>query len=480
MRAGRRRRFAGLWRRVWPGGTFGRAQGNAEWFHRQSPAVTAPLQRHRWNAHTITFLALFLGFGVQPAVSQGTPGAGVEPGEGLRVYVMTMGPGEFIWERFGHNAIRVRDEARGTDIAYNYGMFSFEQEDFVLRFIRGNMDYWMEGFDTGLTANAYISTGRAVWMQELNLTPAERLELQQFLEWNSLPENRFYRYDYYLDNCSTRVRDAIDRVLGGQIREQTAELPSGQTFRDHTRMLTADDPLVYAGLMAGLGEPVDREISVWEEMFLPMQVREHFQSLTIAGPGGERVPLLLAEETIYRGDSPIDESLPPARIPFYLAAGVVIGGLLWVSGASVRRQKAARVAFTVVGTAWAVIAGTLGVVLLGLWLFTDHVTSYRNENLFFLSPLLVPLIGLIPAAAGRGIRARPLAFQLSVAVAAISLLGLVLKLLPALDQWNGEMIALALPINLGLVLGLWRIRTERDDVVDRAFGGLLTVVDDRG
>jgi hypothetical protein len=400
-------------------------------------------------------LALLMTRGAPCAAQSGpTPPAGLGRGEALHVYVMTMGPGEFVWERFGHNAIRIRDEIGGTDIAYNYGMFSFEQEDFVLRFIRGHMDYWMEGFDTGLTVNAYASTGRDIWMQELNLTADQRADLRDFLEWNAQPENRVYRYDYYLDNCSTRVRDAIDRVLGGQIREQTAGSPSGTTFRDHTRRLTADDPLVYTGLMAGLAQPVDRVISVWDEMFLPMRLRDHFAALEIVTPGGETVPLVLAEEQVFASGQPVEVGPTSSRVAAYLFGGVLIGGLLWAAAHGVGRRRGAGGVFVVVGTSWSLIAGTLGLVLLGLWLFTDHATSYRNENLLFLSPLLVPLIGLVPAAAGRGVRARPLAFKLAGVVAALSVLGFVLQALPGFYQSNGEIIALALPANVGLALGL--------------------------
>src|SRR5690606_6202587 len=130
-------------------------------------------------------------------------------------------------------------------------------ENFFVRFIQGRMDYWMEGFDSQLFADFYAQADRSVWLQELNLTPAQRADLRDFLEYNALPENRFYRYDYYLDNCSTRVRDAIDRVIGGQLQLQTEDVSARTTYREHTRALTSEDPPLYSGLMLGLGQPVD-------------------------------------------------------------------------------------------------------------------------------------------------------------------------------------------------------------------------------
>ena len=151
-----------------------------------------------------------------PAQPPNRPTAVPPPGSELTISIMTMGAGAEVWERFGHNAIVVEDRRLGSSVAYNYGMFSFRQENFLLRFLQGRMMYWMAGISTPKASCPSTATlQRSVWQQELNLTPAQRLALRDFLEWNARKENRFYRYDYYRDNCSTRVRDAIDRVLGG-------------------------------------------------------------------------------------------------------------------------------------------------------------------------------------------------------------------------------------------------------------------------
>ena len=118
--------------------------------------------------------SLLAGALMAPAVAQGavqTP----EPGSELRVYLLTMGPGERVWERFGHNAIWIRDPASQPDTAYNYGLFDFQQENFLLRFIRGQMWYWMAGFPAEAYVRTYVRDNRSVWVQELNLPPAARL-----------------------------------------------------------------------------------------------------------------------------------------------------------------------------------------------------------------------------------------------------------------------------------------------------------------
>lgn len=404
-----------------------------------------------------TALVLLLGLAAPPLAAQ-APAPASEPGSELTVYVMTFGPGDLSWERFGHNAIWIHDAAAGTDVAYNYGLFDFNQENFFLRFVQGRMLYSMGGFDAGTYADFYREQNRSVWVQELNLTPAERLELQSFLQWNELPQNRDYRYDYFRDNCSTRVRDVLDRVLGGRIREQTAEVPTGSTYRSHTRRLTAVDPALYTGLLLGLGQPVDRPISAWEEMFLPVRMRDHLREITLRGPDGAEVPLVKSERTLFEASRPPLPESPPEWTPAYLAAGALLGGLLALLGAAARHGRAARFGFAALGSLWALFAGSGGLILAGLWALTDHEAAYRNENLFQLNPLALALVVLVPALAyGARWAARP-AWWVSATVAALAVLGLVAQLLPGLDQVNGEIVALTLPIHLGLAFAVFWLR----------------------
>jgi hypothetical protein len=221
------------------------------------------------------------------------------PGEELVVYLMTIGPGSAIWESFGHNAIWVRDQARGTDIAYNYGMFDFAQPGFIPRLMRGEMRYWMEGFDGPMSARYYANANRTVILQELNLTPSERVSLRDYLEWNARPENRFYDYDPYGDNCSTRVRDALDRALGGTLRTMLEGVHTETSYRSHTQRLTAHALAAYTGLMLALGQTMDEPINAWQEGFIPMKLAEHLRTIRLGGPDGNPVPLVLAETVLY-------------------------------------------------------------------------------------------------------------------------------------------------------------------------------------
>jgi hypothetical protein len=401
---------------------------------------------------------------IAPATAQITaPRAPVldpAPGSELVVYLMTMGEGDLVYERFGHNAIWIHDGATGTNHTYNWGLFDFDQPGFLRRFIQGRMWYWMDAFDADRTAQGYARHNRSVWIQELDLAPAQRRALADFLEWHRLPENRFYRYDYYYDNCSTRVRDAIDRVLGGQIAEQTMDRPSGSTFRSHTRRVTALEPLTYTGLLIGLGQGVDREISVWEEMFLPLSMRERVRDLTIVDDQGRARPLVLSEHTFYEADRPTLPASPLRWWPGYLGLGLLAAGAILFLGHFTDRSRAARGALAGLAGVWLSIVALLALVLAFLWGFTDHAAAYRNENLLLLNPLAAPLAILFPMLLYRR-AVGPWVPWLASAFAGLSFLALLLKPLPWWFQVNGELLALALPIHLAVAAVAWTLVRAR-------------------
>jgi hypothetical protein len=373
----------------------------------------------------------------------------------LTVYLMTMGPGKRVWERFGHNAIWIHDPVKGTDKAYNYGLFDLQQENFLVRFLQGRMWYWMEGFPAQSYVELYRKANRSVWIQELDIRPTAKRQLQEFLEWNERPENRFYHYDYYRDNCSTRIRDALDRALGGRILETTGGLMTERTYRFHTRRLTANDPLVYTGLLLALGQPVDRRISAWEEMFLPLALREHLRNVTVDTDAGER-PLVRSERTLFESTATAPPDRPPFWLPAYLVVGLVIGGAAFALARRAPAHRPARTGFAFCAALWALVAGVAGLVLAGLWGLTDHTAAYRNENVLQVSVLALPLLWLVPRAF-RNPRPGRRAFMVAMIVAGLSAVGLLLKLFSAFYQVNGEILALALPVHLGVAAGLWRV-----------------------
>ncbi|HSG49542.1 MAG TPA: DUF4105 domain-containing protein, partial [Longimicrobiales bacterium] len=267
---------------------------------------------------------------------------------------------------------------------------------------------------------------------------------------NALPENAQYVYDYYTDNCSTRARDALDSVLGGQLRVAFDTVATGTTWRWHTRRLLRPDPLAEAGIQVVLGNPGDAAISAWEEMFLPMRMRDHLSRATVRGPGGEERPLVVREVQLLESARPPAPSEPANRLPAALLLGLVAAaavGALGRWGAAGSRPGTR--AFGGALVAWSLVTGLLGAILVLAWAFTDHDFWGWNENLLQLSPLSLGIAVLaLPLLLGRapGRRLRTLLGW----VAALSAAALVVKLFPGADQRNWEVVAVALPVHLAL------------------------------
>ena len=373
-----------------------------------------------------------------------------EPGSDLTIYLVTMGNGTRIWERFGHNAIRIVDATNRTDSVYNWGTFDFAQPHFLRRFMTGNTLYWMQGDDMPRTLEVYQYTNRSVWAQELDLTPAERLAVRDFIVWNARPENRYYRYDYYLDNCSTRVRDLIDRVVGGQVKQAMASHLTNTTYRFHTQRSFQFDPAVALGTNIGLGEVADRRINEWEESFLPARLMDHIRDVRIRDSNGAVHPLVKAEQQLFRANGPPEPRQPPNEMVRNLAIGLAVAVLLGVlaRGASAGK-RAARIGFATLATIWTAANGILGVILIVGWTATRHVFMARNENLLQFDVLSLALAVVLPLAVARA-RAVRLARTLSIVVAAVAFVGFAMQILPWFKQVNGEVIALTLPAHLAL------------------------------
>ena len=428
--------------------------------HRSATAASRTLHRFLFIA-ALVFLACAPLRTIKAQVVPFTPPvAAGEPGSELTIYLLTFGQGDEVWELFGHNAIWIKNQSLGTDIAYNWGMFDFAQPNFVTRFLTGDTSYWLEGFPLDAKLPAYRASNRSILAQELNLTPAQRLQLQRLVEENARPENKFYRYDYYKDNCSTRLRDMLDRALSGQLSRATSGIVTTDTYRSHTERLTQRNVPVYTGIMLALGHPADRPLSVWEEMFLPVRMANRLRDVKIDGPG-IAIPLVRSEMTLFTAGRAPEPAKPPRLLPFYVAAGILLAGVLiaLVSRAE-RGGRLAMFAATVVAMIWSLVAGFFGSALVAAWTLTKHFFMGWNENLLQLNPISLPLFFLIPLAiyAGRGgSKAR----KLSGWVAVLSLAGFLAQGVEQFSQRNGEIIGLALPLNLAVVWAVFRLTAYR-------------------
>ncbi len=409
-------------------------------------------------ARRILLPAILLLLGPSALAGQGEEaGPAPIPGASLRVSLITIGQGELVWERFGHNAILIEDEAEGWAETYHWGVFSFQQEDFIPRLIRGTMLYGMGLADVRAALWEYQQDGRPVWIQELALTPPQRLELLRLVRENYLPENRDYRYDYYRDNCSTRVRDVLDRVTGGRIRALFAADTTASTYRWHTRRILREMPLYYFGIQFVLGPNADHPITVWEEMFLPPTLMARIGEVQLPDGGGGFRSLVAEERVLLESTRPEPPSAPPLALPIFLCVGVLWGAaLLWLVGGGGGLGAWRRLGVALLAGGWGMVAALSGTLLLGAWFFTDHFFWYANYNLFQVNPLFIPLPLVFALYLFRG-RIPKWGRNLAILLLLLSMAGLVLQLVPGLGEKNGEILALTLPLNLALGVGTARL-----------------------
>lgn len=370
----------------------------------------------------------------------------------FRISVLTLGQGDLVFERFGHNALRVRDALTGSDLAYNWGMFSFDQPNFLGRFLSGDTSYWVEAFPSQWLIDQYARQDRETIEQDLNLTPAQAEQVANAVATNALEANKFYRYDYFRDNCSTRVRDVLDAALGGALKTQFTVGTTAWTYRSESVRLTAADGLAQAGIDVALGPRADIPMTAWDAMFIPMRLRDYLRDVTVPAPGGGTRPLVSAERTLYNARRAPELA---ARRGLTIGAwGPILGAwmaLLIPFGAA--RRARMRVPAAVMAGLWYAVTGILGLAVLGMWLGSAHVFWYKNLNLLLLSPLAVFAAWPAARAILRG-SASPLVRRLVAVLAAMSLLALLLGAFGM--QTMGGPLLLFLPANMGLAIAFWR------------------------
>ncbi len=392
-------------------------------------------------------LLLLLGSITLPARA----GIADAPGEQLQVTLITYGPGDTYWERFGHIAIELRDARDGQAISFNYGVFDFDEKGFLLNFARGRMHYLMDAEPTDDDTAWYVQAGRSITRQRLAFTPEQAAALRDFLLWNLRPENAPYDYDYYVDNCSTRVRDALDKALGGLLKATLTKRPGSMTFRQQTDRLMSAQPGLMLLLDVGLGPYADQPLTGWQESFIPMVLQRELRSVQVPdGHGGLR-PLVADEREI----APNHVAVPPSQAPD-LRGPLALAGATFALLLAFARRRAPWL-FAALGTLWLIVAGLAGTLMLGLWTLTTHHSAWANANLLLFNPLA---FALVPAVwrATRQHAARSWEDLLLIMQLLAGLAALALHLLPGTVQQNQPWLLLTLPMWLALA---WSLRSAR-------------------
>lgn len=338
-------------------------------------------------------LALFLGL---PTLSQAQDADGVETAavsrdsvmaqmDSVSISLLTCTPGDEIWSLYGHTAIRYEDKAHHTDLAINYGMFSFSQKNFIIKFVFGRTDYEMGIEPMSMFLMEYASQGRGVIQQTLNLTREEKMAITQALAENYEPAHRTYRYNYFYDNCTTRARDIIANHLDGRV--EYADTPvADATYRSMIHQWNGEHRWMRFGKDLLLGVMADRNTSFTQQQFLPDTLRKDFDEASIVSHSGRKRHLVASETEILKpnaanrkAQSGIWDTLTPR-----LMMALLLVVTLLVMACEYRRKKT----FWLYDVVLLTLDGLAGLALLAM-VFSDHPTVRVNFQILLLNPLSI-------------------------------------------------------------------------------------------
>ena len=355
-----------------------------------------------------------------------------------RIGIMMMQPGEIFWERFGHDSVVVADSTTGDAISYNFGFFDPTEPDFVARFVRGDMRYRLAAVPYADDLVLYREEGRGVAIEWLDLDDRQARNIAAALAENARPENAFYRYDYFKDNCSTRVRDVIDRALAGGLQKQVLGRSQGLSWRDEALRLASPAPWMWLGFDIGLGPAADQPMTMWEQAFVPRRLSD----ILVEARNSTGQPLVRERQEILPHRIAAEPDAHPVRWWLWGLWGIAIAiAITWLG----HRSAGSRTVGAVLIPFW-LLSGFIGALLLFLWFGTAHVMAWANHNLFLLNPLA----WLALPGAWRLLRGRApgrWAVRVTQLIAFCAVAGLLLRWVSAQPQVNLHWIALLLPVH---------------------------------
>lgn len=300
----------------------------------------------------------------------------------LRISIITCGAGSDLYSVYGHSAIRVLDNMTGSDVVYNYGTFNFGDPDFYSKFTRGKLLYYVNDESFLGFMNIYQQEGRSVYEQVLNLKPEDAILVNNFLINNLKEENKYYRYDFLFDNCSTRIRDLFSTTFGKRFEYGYVVKDDSVSFRTFLDYYERNVHWERFGINLLLSNKVDDKMNNAQSMFLPDYLMKGFRGATLDGQ-------LVVKETIQllpEPNFPIDLPNTPKHLFWILFALIVILSFS-------PKMKTPLLFFDVL---FFLVLGLLGCFMLFMWFGTEHVVCAYNRNIFWAFPLHIVFAFLIP------------------------------------------------------------------------------------
>ena len=358
----------------------------------------------------------------------------------LEIWVLTVSPGAEVASRFGHTAMWIRHTPSGRERIYSFGLFDFGLR-MIPQVVTGRLRFRAGELLPQPVFAEYRSSDREVHAQRIDLPAHGRLDALRALRWSVEADNREYLYDHFADNCTTRVRDLLDRATGGVLRQQTRG-PGRLTLRDHTRRYIETSPYLNIVLNLWMSGGIDKPISRWDEMFLPAELERALDDIVMRTADG-LVPLV-GERRIIHGSrrGPGAEAPSSGRALYGLVALLTAGAFLLLAiGVERKWNRRTRVGLGLLQAIAGALFGFPGLVVVLAW-FTDHQVAHWNLNVFYANPLSFAMLPLGLAIALGSHRAWNWSKAGWMILGGTTVAGLAMELVPpGSGQANGEVIA---------------------------------------
>lgn len=306
--------------------------------------------------------------------------------DNAEISVLTVGPGENLSDHFGHSAFRIKNGKQ--DIVFGYGAYPFNDPNFILNFTRGKLNYSMDALEYKQFFYAYATYyKRSITEQVLNLNTKEKQKFYSYLLNNYSPENRDYLYDFFFDNCATKIKEVTNTALNDKV-----VFTNPENYKEKTYRTLIQDELDYNtwgsfGIDLALGSIIDQIAPDLDHMFLPKNIHSFFQSATV-----NNKPLIKSNTVLFKAknDNKIDW-LSVFAGPFLILSLVSLF-IIYITYKDYKKETRSKT----LDISLFAITGLIGVVLLLLWFATDHEMTAYNYNLLWAMPLnLVAIISIV-------------------------------------------------------------------------------------
>ncbi|WP_367651265.1 lipoprotein N-acyltransferase Lnb domain-containing protein [Winogradskyella undariae] len=303
--------------------------------------------------------------------------------DNAKISVITIGPGESLNDAFGHNAFRIKDKALGIDVVYGYGEYDFDAPNFYLKFAQGKLNYLISRHPFQNFFYAYKRANRTIEEQVLNLSTQDKQKLFNYLENNYKPENRRYLYDFFYDNCATRIRDVTQNTTSETIDFILPQNFEPKTFRDLIHEHVGLNTWGSFGIDIALGAVIDKQATAEEFMFLPKYIHTFFETAKL----NTSKNLVKSATTLYQKKETNTKS------NFIVSPLVIIGLLAACILFITYKDYKNKVRSKWLDISLFALTGLIGIVLLLLWFATDHSATALNYNVLWAFPLNLFVIG---------------------------------------------------------------------------------------